>query len=251
MQKNYWTKEKENFLIQNRKLYTVKELTKLLGFKSSTSISSKIKELKLDPKLRKGDLNPLLNDTPLSYYWLGFIAADGYISKTGHFQISTSKNINHLTQLANFLSAKITTNKFSKSSYKTNSLFYYRIAIKDKIIGVQIRNLLGIIDKKTYNPISLNFFDNDIKFYSFLIGFIDGDGYIYKGNKSWNIKIEIHQSWYNILKEIQQKVLHDFNYNIPLYITKKGYAQIQIQNLIFKEFLLKLIKDYNLTTLKF
>lgn len=54
----------------------------------------------IDMKIKKCELYNLLNDTCLAYYWIGFILADGSISKSGELKIALSiKDKDHLKKM--------------------------------------------------------------------------------------------------------------------------------------------------------
>ena len=102
---------------------------------------------------RKGKINKLFNNSNESFYWLGLIIADRYISHDGELKVALAiKDYDYLKKLALFLECGINTYPPYKNC-KPNSTGICRVKIKDINEGVKLRNLLRINGKKTYNPI--------------------------------------------------------------------------------------------------
>ncbi len=245
-----WNKEKIDFLKKNYKKYSNRELTKLLGYKSVTSIKLKKKQLELEHLTNRfGDLSPLLKESHQAYYWIGFIFADGHLSKNGRLSITSSHDKEHLEEFANFIGCKVLKIKRTKSlkNKKGSSDFFYSVSLQHQDVSEKIREKFDISNTKTYNVPNLHWINEDWKFISFLIGFIDGDGSVCKTNRV--IKIENHINWNKIhlyiqtyLKkfEIESKVKYDESINASIIcISNKSY-----------HFLLSKIKEYDLIVLK-
>ena len=80
---------------------------------------------------------------------------------------------------------------------------------------------------------------NDDYFYSFLIGFIDGDGTILKrkGREEYRISIKLHNSWFNNLKFFHNKI------SKLLDVEPKGIYDYKFPILTFSDFrILKQLK---------
>ena len=196
----------------NKKPKAVAELARRLGLKCE-----------IDPS-RRGSLEPLLSGTIQSYYWLGFIAADGYISKTGHLLVSQSeKDKENIYRLANFLSGQVKTLEQTKSGYATNNSLLYRVAISDKVLGLKIYELFKISagQKKTYTPISVGFIKTQEEAMAFLCGFIDGDGSRYPTS----LKIECDISQLEMFKNLM-----DLIPQYKGYLLKEVYRKQQDKN---------------------
>jgi hypothetical protein len=198
------------FLLENRDRYSIIELTRILGFKSRTSIINRIKKLNIPRKSqRKGNLNRFLEDTPESYYWMGFILADGHFTKSNQLVVvSAEKDRLHLEKLANFLECTVKTYKrsFGEGSYEGSEKSYCRVAVQDKILGLCIKEKFQINNQKTYNPPNiqeLKLSDNFL--ISLIIGFIDGDGSFCAPNR---IRIECHSSWRDNFLYLKQFLLN-------------------------------------------
>ena len=142
---------------------------------------------------RNGTLEPLFNKTIQSYYWLGFIAADGYISKDGHFMLSQSEKDKELVyRLADFLNTSVY-EFYPSSGYNRNRAKSYRVNVCDKTLGPEINKMFGLQkgQKKTYTPLNLDFIKTENQAMAFLCGFIDGDGSLRTGGQ---YKIQVHKS---------------------------------------------------------
>ena len=173
---------------------------------------------------RKGDLSPLFSGTLESYYWLGFIAADGYVYKNGHFMISQSaKDKSLIFKLSKYLKTSVYKYTPKKVGHKTKNTKTYRVNICDKNLGIKLREMFNIQkhSPKTYTGISLDFIKNSKQAAAFLCGFIDGDGSLNK--KSY--RIECHKSWlttFSILMDKCPKKFSDFNLSIQKCESKKS-----------------------------
>lgn len=201
---------------------------------------------------RNGDLTKLLDGTMQSYYWLGFYAADGYIAENGHFMCSQSEKDKELIiNLAKYLETTIYNMPISncKTNYP-NRKPSYRVNVCDKKIGVQIREMFGIKigEQKTYKTLNLDWMkDNDTKNIAFLIGFIDGDGYIHNAS---SIRIQCHKSQEDFFYSLKKKINHPLiNESIIYQQFKKSHNDYYATwrfNIRPTKFLLNFINDNNL-----
>lgn len=219
------------------------ELAKKLGI-SRTALKGAARRFGVKSTLDKNlyKLKSLLEESPLSYYWMGFIMADGHLDREGELKVTLSvKDADHLNKLAKLLAANMTT--FSmKTAFSGKRLQYCRISCKDSVHGREILKKFNFSDfAKTYNPPSSIPVDKDELFLSFLIGFIDGDGCFSKKNGVADfIKIESHGSWINILTDFRHRLGELNMSNVSTGTNSRGYCYLKIykhQNLKFlKEF---------------
>jgi hypothetical protein len=122
----------------------------------------------------------LLEENWETYYWIGFIFADGHITKKNELSVKLSvKDIEHLFKLSNYIKVKM-------HKKVSNDPRYCGLRIMDNIIVKKIKNKFCIHNDKTRNPIPKQIFEkmNDDLFCSMIIGFIDGDGNIKKQTPS-------------------------------------------------------------------
>jgi len=150
-------------------------------------------------------------------YVLGFIVADGCIGvkrigkKDGmkqYFFNITSKDRPHLENIQKTMAAQ--QKIYSKSSGYTDRKDYYFIQIGHQEICKDLMNL-GILPRKTYNlnPIKVP----DKYFPDFVRGFFDGDGsvYIYKVNKTPQIKVGFVSSSLSFITGFNQQLCKNLN----------------------------------------
>lgn len=170
---------------------------------------------------RKCDLSPLLEETPEAYYWVGFLLADGHFENGRvNFHLAL-KDSDQVKKFANFI--------------KWSGNFYDRVelgigfAAKHTEVVEELCKKFDIKQNKTYNPPKtiLNHDKELLKY--LLIGFIDGDGNIEKQYKRKDcfIRIKIHASWENILKEFCEIIEYSSTH---VKINKQGYATLCISN---------------------
>lgn len=217
------------FILENRDKYSIAELTKILGFKSKTSIINRIKKLKIPRKNpRKGDALNLLSDDLNAYYWAGFLLADGHFTKTNQLVlVSSTKDKDHLEKFANFIKTTVKTYNRSVSStnYQGSETQFCRVTIQDKDICRKFVEKFDINPQKTYNPPDFrkwNFTEDQLK--SLIIGFIDGDGSFPSPH---TIKIECHSSWREILNFFKQSCESFFDEKIlPISDENRKYCYI-------------------------
>jgi len=226
-----WTEEKIELLKKEYPLGNKKELAKKLNIKDKTLKAAasrfKIKSLK---DINHYKLEFLTKESSLSYYWLGFILADGYIGQNrGELKITlNNRDKNHLEKLGKILNIKVKTkiviiNNIQTSICILNCADIYNSKIIYNKLGLDL-NL-----PKTYNPpIKLNI-NNDIFFLSFLLGIIDGDGTFSKRkNNVTFIRIEVHKNWHDYLIQIKEK-LNSIGFDgISVNFTKRGYVYLRI-----------------------
>jgi len=212
----------------NKSIHAIQEWARKRGLKRKVSTK------------RKGKLSNLLDGSLLSFYFLGFFAADGYISKNGHFMLS-QKHKEDIEPLANFLETEV---KTIKKSPGYNNFYHmnYRVAIYDKRVGQQINFMFGIQDKKTYTEIKLDFIKSSEQAMAFLIGYIDGDGSITK----YRIRCQSHKNWFNVYKILHTKLDNSICNEIVLYLEYKNQQKDDFATLRIKSKGCKILKQFAL-----
>ena len=173
----------------------------------------------------------LLDDTPETYYWIGYLLADGHFYE------------NRIKFTQNGLD-KISVEKFktyleSSCDVKYNDkIDHAEFSVMSTDIVPKIRDKFDIKENKTYCPPDKKIFemmDIDLLAYLF-IGFVDGDGHI--GNlhnrPDYNLRIKVHSSWYDVLNVLSEKL---FGLSGYVKINKQGYTVFTLGNSqILKEF---------------
>lgn len=230
-----------------RKLWpiaTTEELLTAFPGRTHTALIQKAKfegfSLKRIFRHRRGDLQPLLNNTPEAWYWLGFFLADGHITKDGQFVVMlSSKDKKHLEKLARFLKSEV------KIPYADGSKV--RVTSMNKEVTDTIKTVLGLGDKpKTYNPPNVNVLAklNDEQLECLFLGFFDGDGSVSATGSQYKEKIkrpnrgtgtiECHKSWKPIFHFFHNRGL----VNKPK-IGKKGFTNSYVPVNILQKLLAK------------
>lgn len=231
-----YTKEEILFLKENYPKLSKKEILKKIN-RTWFGIQKKMFLLNIKRLVYESNNNnkfkKLLDNDVKSFYWIGFLIADGHFNKNKFITLNLSKkDINHINEFRKFLGIN--------ESEKT------LVSISDQITFEELRCRFKISSNKTYFPCDLSYFEKyDEFFFSFIIGFIDGDGSI---NNKGSIRIKCHNSWYdNIEKMI--KFLTNNNYKKPK-INKEGLVVGHISSIeIVKKIKLK-IDELKLPILK-
>ena len=116
-------------------------------------------------------------DTEHKAYWLGFIAADGCITKTNYFAISLKDE----DLLLNLKSDLDYTGKIYKTKHQLGDDIYSRINFSSKKMCDDLRKL-GIHENKSLTYNELPNISEDLMPH-FIRGYFDGDGSIYKDKR--------------------------------------------------------------------
>lgn len=153
---------------------------------------------------KKHHIEKLLLDVPESYYWIGFLLADGHLTNA-RFSVSLAeKDYNHLLKFADYIGY---TKRISKRINPIDGwgagCISYAVYLHDKFYLKQIKDKFDIHDQKTYNPPNPKVFQSmtDDQLTALVAGYIDGDGSI---SMYYNVKIQVHKSWLNVLKYFAQ-----------------------------------------------
>lgn len=175
----------------------------------------------------------LLNRTNESFYWLGYLAADGSFKLDGIQKLSRIQlRVNDKESIVNFKNFLGVDNLISENkSGKFN--INYGLNVMDRATCEILINLYNINNRKTYNPIK--FRDDNIDYFTaYLIGFIDGDGSIklQTNRKSPKIVIKCHSNWLEEFKFWHSKLEEITKEKIAgPKINNAGYCSWNIANL--------------------
>lgn len=166
---------------------------------------------------RKCDLSPLLEDTPEAYYWVGFLLADGHFENgrvNFHLALRDSEQVK---RFASFI-------KWS-GNFENRGELGIGVAAKHTEVVEELCKKFDIKQNKTYNPPNTILNHNKELLKYLLIGFIDGDGNIEKQYKRKDcfIRIKVHKSWDEILKEFCELVGYDTKH---VRFNKQGYCEL-------------------------
>lgn len=170
--------------------------------------------------------------SPNMAYILGFIVADGSVCKRKNRKDSylmniTSKDREHLEKIQKLMSSQYKLGL--KSNGSTGEKKYSYIQISNKEICKDLINL-GVMPRKTYDGLkSIKVLDR--YFSDFARGFFDGDGsvYIYKVNRTPQIKVGFVSSSLFFITGFDQRLCKNLNISIKSVhrkIDKQGVRMI-------------------------
>lgn len=192
-------------------------------------------------KKYKNNAKILLNNSLISFYWIGFILADGSIDKNKRISITLKKDDKeHLEKFKTYVNAKtLRVNKISCST-----------SIQDCKYIPKLCEIFDIKANKTIYPPNLDIFKNmeKNKLLSLIIGFIDGDGRICNqtNRKDFVLQVKNHRNW--------EDILDFFNKNIDnkshTKINNCGYAAFNVTNTLKLKELKRFAIENNLPILK-
>lgn len=241
---NPWTKEDEQFIIDNHGKITYREMSKILN-RTPSAIQNKANRLGLE-KISKYFYNENFFekiDTEEKAYWLGFIYADGYVNVTKYnselgIELQYSDN-NHLKKFNKSLNGNIeVTDRWRNGAFNYNSDRMFHMCqirlYKRKL--VDDLSQYGIVNNKTYIKQHLSELIPQHLLQHFIRGFFDGDGSIAITKQGRNfIQFDITNA-NNIILEDIRRYLYD-NYNITSYIScekNRKMSTVPIYKLCFK-----------------
>jgi len=225
-----WTKEEELILLNHFSSLDKVELSVKLNNRGWSAIRQKATKMSLSKRRKQfGDLSKLLNNTRQSFYWMGFLLADGHFSKTECVQVNLGmKDLGHLKKLASFVDYKKILNKPS-------------LYIMDKKVVPEIKQRFKINSNKTYTPPVIDSIKGD-DLTALIVGFIDGDGSFSNAKPgSYRMAIKVHSSWLELIQKMVDHVAEPGRYTA--YINSEGLAFVSITSLeILKQLKKKAVK---------
>ncbi len=230
-----WTFEEIDFLKNNIRKLTYKQMSKLLVKRSPASIQSKIRYLPFQQKIKKHPVNSNFFKTwsPEMAYVLGFIAADGNICHSGraHTLHIACDDQDVIEKIKNVLSYKGPIHKKSRFNGKIS----YSLRICDPIIfkdleklGVTVRKSLTFTPPKVFRKLTRHF----------IRGYFDGDGSVSLRNTPYPSKLNasiytasikmasyLHQVISDILKDLYKGNILTYlaHQKTPYYAIRLGH----------------------------
>lgn len=246
---NEWSNNDIKLLYECYPSFNKHQLMHVFPNRKWNHIVSKATELSIKRNNRHlekiiGKTEKLLFDNVISYYWIGFLLADGHFSKNNRMTVTLSiKDREHLLKLATYLESNLKINKKQTT---------VSISILDTYNVKKIKTKFDISNNKTENlPKIESFLEiSDENLFSLIIGYIDGDGSI---GKQYNrndaiIRIQVHKNWIPFLYMIHHFLQRYIGLNLKStpYINNSGYAQTSIANSEFLTEIKKKIIEFNL-----
>jgi hypothetical protein len=231
----YWSSNEDKYLIKNYFNASIDEITTNL---KRTWNSIKLRANKLNLKrsnefLQKSNLKKLLNGSNETFYWLGFLIADGHFDfKNKRISLTTSiKDLEHIKKYAKFIE--------TKNILINEKTVFHKVSVSTQNIDLfsDITTLIDINESnKTHIPNSLvKLKISKEQMISLIIGFIDGDGHIRKqtNRNDYLLHLHIHRNWLDNLYFIEEFLYKYFNENKEKTLSKignDGYARLMISN---------------------
>ncbi len=253
--KKRWNEEEQAFLALNyHSKATPSELQTGLPGRTWNAIKLQARSLGL---LRPGNsawcntVSNLCGETPLAYYWLGYLLADGSFDARGRVRVSAALcDTEHLEEFAAFAGAKIRIEQ-RMGGWKPGAEFS-TVSVMNKESIQAIMHKFSISTTKTYHPPCLENIEDDVLFLCLVIGIIDGDGHIrnLKDRNDCNIIVKMHSSWVPALTLICHRVARITGTHPVLpRIEKHGYAVLCWSNMIPIQHMRRLVDTQNLPVL--
>ena len=197
-----------------------------------------------DSVKRENNLNRLITEqTPQSFYWIGFLIADGSFHSGSKFELGLAeKDLSVIEAFCEYIAYN------NKIMYREDTKSY-RISFANSIENPKFMEKYGFKPRKTYNPIDFFVFKDYNKelLLALLIGIIDGDGSIQPNGSSnaFCITITAHESWTQFYQEFMEIL------DIPEHISsREGSITIRIYRREILQLLQNVITNNNLFHLK-
>lgn len=208
MQKE-WTEKEIEFLLTNYEKMSYKNIGKELK-RSQSSVENKAHKIGVKQN-KKYHFNSEFFKPPLnerSAYWIGFIAADGFVSEDGkELSIELIKSDDmHLKKFNKDLRGNIPVfyktkkPRYIKGKY-TGESEICKIRVYNKLL-VSDLNFLGIFPRKSLS-IKFQNLKNDLLTWSYIRGFFDGDGTLYYDKRSNQLRCKVSCSSPDFREEFQ------------------------------------------------
>lgn len=184
-------------------------------------------------------------------YWLGFLYADGYISKRqygDYLGITLKKeDINHLKKLSIDLQSTYPIKMHTGSGYNKSGEFV-RLFINSKELVSDLEKH-GVVEMKTFK---LTFPDIPKELYRhFIRGLLDGDGSIYTSKRDNVLGVHIGGTL-EVLKEVQT-YFSEFNITKKIIVSRSiydlhytGKKAKEVLNILYKDSNIYLDRKYDL-----
>lgn len=178
------------------------------------------------------NLKKLLNDDLNTFYWIGFLLADGWFSSDKQrFSLEIGEmDLDHLMSFVDYISYK---NKIKERNHrgKHGKSKSFRMKVCNNTVVPLIIDKFKISPQKSYNPIDFNYYYDNFttdQILSLVVGFIDGDGSIILHKTKSNrimLQIGIHINWINFLNFIKSYLSAECT-----IITNKKMAILRLGN---------------------
>lgn len=226
-----WENEDIEYLKNNYNLTNKNDMINHLK-RTWASISLKSISLNLNRNndiYRYSSMKNLLIDNCESFYWIGFLLADGHFNNNiCRIRLTLSNiDVDHIIKFSKFIECdNININdKYCSISFQNTNQFN------------TITEKFNINNRKTYNPVDFELFKKFEKthVFSIIVGFIDGDGSIqnHRHRNDCSLSIHLHSSWLKNLIYIEDFIYEYFNIEKNKTLSKignDGYSRLVLSN---------------------
>ena len=228
-------KQRDEEIIKLSETFSQKEIGKMFNLTQGNiarilkKYGIKRKKSRLNMSKHKIDIDYFkIIDTPKKAYWLGFIAADGYINKDGNKLSILCKDLEIIRKFRNDIKSEHKISNILQHDKRTNKTYVeYSIQVTNEIFVSNIINK-GITHEKTDVCCFPNISENLYSY--FIAGLFDGDGSIsLYGIKKNNLRCNLI-STKEILSFIN-KFLEEKYEIVPL----KTFSVTKNKNNVFKQ----------------
>lgn len=211
MMKKKWCEAEIRFLEENYSTMNFNEM-KLRLSRSRDSIAKKCGELGLNRLYRKppnADVSTLLSGSIQSYYWIGFLLADGSFGKNNVIHLTLAyEDRDHVAKYAEFIKLGNPIKTVVTKTNKAERFHGVYVGTGNSVVVPEIKNRFDIDSNKTHNPPNMAAYTLTLaEWMSLIIGFLDGDGSInYTPGGQVRAIVKCHHSWLLNLTVMQDKV---------------------------------------------
>lgn len=221
------------------------------GLKSGNKYSTNMLSI-INNQKYSSDSNAFKNMNAETAYWLGFFAADGYISRGNQIGLTLkAEDKEHLEKFRRFLKSDVEI-KFKNALCSTNGKRYptYYMHLANKYIVEDLAKLYDIKENKSNQDV--NYLKNIPKKYKifFIYGYMDGDGCISFANRpngkvdTFSVSIlgnskliqgikgylEENKIYGNVYEEKKGKLVNPkYNFNIKNFSSLEIYLDLYVK----------------------
>ena len=255
-----WTKEEDGIVSNNYHKLTRLEISKLID-RTVFAIQTRARKLNISSiekarKLHKERIGTYCNEnyfeklTIENCYWAGFLAADGSISDDGHLALQISdKDYEHCKKFAETIEF---TGKLSQYIRK-NGIGMCAFSIKSEKLCQDLKKHFNIIPRKTLVLQPPNLQEKE-HIYAYIIGYIDGDGWI-SLRKNYNHPKLGFIGQENIIKWILEHLSNLLTgIEKEKFMTKKiqkyiNHCSVSMSNITSVKYIIQYLQKYNVPKL--
>lgn len=232
-----WSENDISYLKENYPTMLTSDMSAVMG-RSMDSIIIMAGKMGVNKSVcatKNNNLEVLLDESPQSMYWLGFVFADGNVTDTRLSVTISTDDRDHLVKLTDHIGGNIHDYTSTTTFGKCNTS---RVSTMDTKTVKTLLTKYDLKPNKTYNPPSVDTLMNIPleKRISMWLGFIDGDGSIKVQNRKsspYNVAIKLHTSWTEVLTMLMNDLSEyfDMERTPSVILDKTGYVRTSISHM--------------------